>query len=190
MKTSRCRSPEINNNGKWAPPLPMATPDDKKRHMKGMMPVLLNLVMLPCLLFMFMSCTGKPPDTQLVDGRLRPCPDRPNCVSSEEAKPSAQITPLTYQGPPDAAWQRLKEAIRAAGGEIRQEQDQYLRATFTSRVFRFVDDVEFRMAAAENLIHVRSASRLGYSDLGVNRKRVEKLRELFKRNMGDVDGRI
>ena len=184
MKASRCRSPEINNNGKWVPPLPTPAPDDKKRDiMKGMLPVLLNLVMLPCLLFMVVSCTGKPPDTQLVDGRLRPCPDRPNCVSSEEAKASAQINPLTYQGSPDAAWQRLKEAIREAGGEIRQEQDQYLWVTFTSRVFRFVDDVEFRMVAADNLIHVRSASRIGYSDLGANRKRVEKLRAVFNDKM-------
>jgi uncharacterized protein (DUF1499 family) len=158
--------------------------------MKILLPHVLDLLLLPCLLFMIVSCTGKPPETQLVDGRLRPCPDKPNCVSSEEKRGDAQVAPLAFQGPPAAAWQSLKEAVRQAGGEIRQEGDQYLRATFTSRVFRFVDDVEFRMVAAENLIHVRSASRLGYSDLGANRKRVEKVRALFNKKMGDHDGRI
>jgi len=151
--------------------------------MKNLLPNLLDLLMLPCLLLLIASCTGKPPESQLVDGRLRPCPARPNCVSSEEEKTAAQIAPLAFQGSPDAAWQCLKETIRAAGGEISQEQEQYLRATFTSRVFRFVDDVEFRMVVADNLIHVRSASRLGYSDLGVNRKRVEKLRAVFNEMM-------
>jgi uncharacterized protein (DUF1499 family) len=147
--------------------------------MKGVPPHVLVLVMLPCLLCMVVSCTGRPPEAPLVDGRLRPCPDRPNCVSSEEEKASARVAPLTFQGPPEAAWQALKEAIRDAGGQIRQEEEQYLRATFTSRVFHFVDDAEFRMVAADHLIHVRSAARLGYSDLGVNRKRVEKLRAVF-----------
>lgn len=158
--------------------------------MKNVLPHVFALLMLPCLLFMVVSCTGRPPEAQLVDGRLRPCPDRPNCVSSEEEKESARVAPLTFQGPPEAAWQALKQAIRDAGGEIRQEEGQYLRATFTSRVFRFVDDAELRMVPADNLIHVRSAARLGHSDLGVNRKRVEKLRELFRQKMGDHDGRI
>ncbi|MCG2747884.1 MAG: DUF1499 domain-containing protein [Desulfobulbaceae bacterium] len=152
--------------------------------MKGILPHVLELLMLPCLLFMIVSCTGNPPETQLVDGRLRPCPDKPNCVSSEEQRADAQVAPLAFQGPPAAAWQALKEAVLQTGGEFRQEGDQYLWATFTSKVFRFVDDVEFRMVASENLIQVRSASRLGYSDLGVNRKRVEKLRELFNKEEG------
>jgi len=65
------------------------------------------------------------------------------------------------------------------GGKIQEEHDGYLWATFTSRVFRFVDDVEFRMVPSDGIIHVRSGSRVGYSDLGVNRKRVEKLRAGF-----------
>jgi len=158
--------------------------------MKILLPHLFDLLLLPCLLLMIVSCTGKPPEARLVDGRLRPCPDRPNCVSSEEERAAARVAPLAFQGPPDAAWQRLQDAIRAAGGEISQEQDQYLRATFTSRVFRFVDDMEFRMVAADSLIHVRSAARLGYSDLGVNRKRVEKLRELFNQRLGEQAGPI
>ncbi|MEW6517948.1 MAG: DUF1499 domain-containing protein [Thermodesulfobacteriota bacterium] len=156
--------------------------------MKTVLPQGLDLLMLPCLLLLMVSCSGKPPEARLVDGRLRPCPQSPNCVSSEEQRPEAQVAPLAFQGPPEAAWQALTEAIREEGGKIQQQEEHYLWTTFTSRLFRFVDDVEFRLVAAENLIHVRSASRLGYADLGVNRKRVEKLRELFKQRLGEQAG--
>lgn len=74
------------------------------------------------------------------------------------------------------------------GGKIQEEQDGYLWATFTSRLFRFVDDVEFRMVSSDGIIHVRSGSRKGYSDLGVNRRRVEKLRTLFNQKKEEKDG--
>ncbi|MBP1699934.1 MAG: hypothetical protein H6Q41_5122 [Deltaproteobacteria bacterium] len=75
------------------------------------------------------------------------------------------------------------------GGKIQKEQDGFLWATFTSRVFRFVDDVEFRMVSTAGMIYVRSGSRVGYSDLGVNRKRVEKLRTLFNQKKDKGAGR-
>jgi len=75
------------------------------------------------------------------------------------------------------------------GGKIEEEHDGYLWATFTSRVFRFVDDVEFRMVSTDGMIHMRSGSRKGYSDLGVNRRRVEKLRTLFNQKRGQDGGR-
>ena len=116
---------------------------------------------------------------QWVDGKLRPCPDSPNCVSSESDRSSSRVEPLTFKDPPEKAWGDLKETIRKMGGTIQEENDGYLWATFTSKVFRFVDDVEFRMVLSAGMIHVRSGSRKGYSDLGVNRRRVEKLRTLF-----------
>jgi uncharacterized protein (DUF1499 family) len=75
------------------------------------------------------------------------------------------------------------------GGEIQEEHDGYLWTTFTSRLFRFVDDVEFRMVFTDGIIHVRSGSRVGYSDLGVNRRRVEKLRTLFNQKKDQEAGR-
>ena len=144
--------------------------------MKRIIFVLRALIILPCLLLPLISCTSKPSKAQLVDGKLRACPSSPNCVSSESEDESSRIAPLVFQGAPEIAWDRLKEAIGDMGGEIQKEQDTYLWSTFKSRVFRFVDDVEFRMVATNGIIHVRSASRKGYSDFGVNRKRVEKLR--------------
>jgi len=117
----------------------------------------------------------------LYEGSLRPCPDKPNCVSSESGEPSA-VAPFSFSGHPEEAWARLKTSIEELGGTIREDTGLYLWATFTSRIFRFVDDVEFRLAPDDGLLHVRSASRVGYSDLGVNRRRVEKLQTAFGRN--------
>ena len=131
------------------------------------------------VLLTILSCASNPPEVRLIDGRLRACPSSPNCVSSESDVASSRVEPLTFQGTPETAWGNLKETLRAMGGRIEEERDGYLRATFTSKVFRFVDDVELRMVSTDGIIHVRSGSRVGYSDLGVNRKRVEKLRTLF-----------
>jgi uncharacterized protein (DUF1499 family) len=110
-------------------------------------------------------------------------------VSSESDRASSRVEPLTFQGPPEKAWSNLKETLHEMGGKIQEDREGYLWATFTSRVFRFVDDVEFRMVSTDGMIHVRSGSRVGYSDLGVNRRRVEKLRALFDQKKGQEAGR-
>lgn len=141
--------------------------------------LLIALFVILVTFLTILSCASNPPKMQWVDGKLRPCPDSPNCVSSESDRASSRVEPLTFKGSPEKAWSDLKETIRELGGKIQEEREGYLWATFTSRVFRFVDDVEFRMVLTDGMIHVRSGSRVGYSDLGVNRKRVEKLRTLF-----------
>ena len=139
----------------------------------------IGLFVILATFFTVFSCASNLPKARLVDGKLRACPDSPNCVSSESDRPSSRIEPLAFQGQPEKAWSDLKETLREMGGKIQEEQDGFLWATFTSRVFRFVDDVEFRMVSTDGIVHVRSGSRVGYSDLGVNRRRVEKLRTLF-----------
>ena len=141
------------------------------------------------LFLTILSCASNPPKAELVDGRLRACPKSPNCVSSESEVTSSRVEPISFKGLPEKAWGDLKETIREMGGAIQVEHEDYLWATFTSKVFRFVDDVEFRMVPPEGTIHVRSASRVGYSDFGVNRRRVEKIRTLFSRKMGQAPGR-
>jgi len=117
--------------------------------------------------------------TGLVNDQLRPCPDTPNCVCSEDAKPSAAIAALAFSGDPVAAWQRAKNAVITTGGDIHSEESDYLWASFTTRWLRFLDDVELHMDAANGVIHIRSASRVGRSDFGVNRARVERIRAVF-----------
>jgi uncharacterized protein (DUF1499 family) len=124
------------------------------------------------------GCAG--PRTGLVDGKLSPCPDSPNCVCSQDARPAHSIAPLTYTGPWPAARQKLLAVIRSMPRScVVAEQADCIHAEFASAVFGFVDDVEFRVDAEAHVIHVRSAARVGYFDLGVNRRRVEEIREKF-----------
>ena len=113
--------------------------------------------------------------------QLQACPDKPNCVSSEMKGKESYIEPLAFIGSAGEVSAQLKSALADIGGKIEEEREGYIAATFTSRIFRFVDDVEVSIDGEQGVIHVRSASRVGYSDLGVNRKRVEKLREAFER---------
>ncbi|MHB8138104.1 MAG: DUF1499 domain-containing protein [Smithellaceae bacterium] len=114
--------------------------------------------------------------------RLKACPKSPNCVSSGAGDTQHAIAPLTYTGSREEASARLKKVLIAMKRTtIVAEKEDYLHAEARSLIFRFVDDVEFYFPAAEKVIHVRSASRVGYSDMGVNRKRVEEIRELFNK---------
>jgi uncharacterized protein (DUF1499 family) len=118
----------------------------------------------------------------LVNGRLRPCPGTPNCVSSESENSSEKVDPLAIEGEAAAAWVRLKKVIVELGGTVRSEEPGYLWTTFLVPLAGFTDDVEFRLDETAQVIHVRSSSRLGFSDLGVNRGRVEALRAAFARS--------
>ena len=117
----------------------------------------------------------------IVDGKLTTCPDKPNCVSSEFQDDREHfIAPISIpQNTAEESLKKVKEAIQESGGVIQSETDTYLAATYTSNFFRFIDDLEIRVDSAEGLIHIRSASRAGYGDMGVNRKRVELIRDLF-----------
>lgn len=116
----------------------------------------------------------------LVNGKLRPCPGTPNCVSSETADPTQKVDPFTFSGSAEQVWDALKTVVAENGGAVRYSDKEYLWSTFTVPVFGFVDDVEFRLSREEGVIHVRSSSRLGFSDLGVNRGRVGQLRGAFR----------
>jgi uncharacterized protein (DUF1499 family) len=111
---------------------------------------------------------------------LSPCPSSPNCVSSQAADSGQQVAPLAFTGQPDAAFMRLKQVLQdEPRTRIVREEGGYLHAEARSFLFRFIDDVEFMLDADNRVIQVRSASRTGYSDLGVNRRRVERIRQAF-----------
>ncbi len=126
-----------------------------------------------------------PTDLGVRDGRLKACPDSPNCVNSQALDAGQAIAPLTFQGNALAAMRTLARIVAATpGGMIITERDGYLQATFATPTMGFVDDVEFLVDPQRNVIEVRSASRLGHSDLGVNRKRVETLRQALATALG------
>jgi uncharacterized protein (DUF1499 family) len=114
---------------------------------------------------------------------LAPCPSSPNCVSSAAADAAHRIEPLAFAGPPAAAMERLRATIAALPrARVVRFDDGGLHAEFTSWLLRFVDDVDCIVDADASVIHIRSASRVGYSDFGVNRKRVEQIRAAFARS--------
>jgi uncharacterized protein (DUF1499 family) len=111
-------------------------------------------------------------------GPLAPCPPTPNCVSSLPGEsPARRVAPIPYALPLDEAAAAVRRVLaRLPRTRIVMVRHDYLHAEFTSRLFRFVDDVEFYFDEAHKCLHVRSASRAGYWDFGVNRRRVEALR--------------
>lgn len=130
---------------------------------------------------------ARTPPSSLVQGNLAPCPSTPNCVCSQDADPSHHIEPLHFEGPGEAALAQLLTLVQAEPRTtIVGRQPGYLRIEYRSRLFRFTDDVEFLLNAEAGAIEVRSASRVGHSDLGVNRRRVESLRTAFARAQAPV----
>jgi len=124
------------------------------------------------------GCSGaKPGGLGVRDNGLAPCPATPNCVSSQSRDKAHKIEPLAYATSTTQAMTDLKKVVLGMKRvKIIEEGDFYIRAEFTSALWRFVDDVEFYFDESAKLIQVRSASRLGKSDFGVNRKRVEVIR--------------
>jgi uncharacterized protein (DUF1499 family) len=122
---------------------------------------------------MFNFSGKRPNNLGVKDGKLAPCPGTPNCVNSQSDNPQSKIKPL-----PAVAIAALKKVIEGMeGAKIIEQTDNYLYAEFKTKLMGFVDDVEFYLDKNENVVHVRSASRLGKSDLGVNRQRIELIRE-------------
>jgi uncharacterized protein (DUF1499 family) len=113
--------------------------------------------------------------------KISPCPSSPNCVSSLSEDRQHAIEPLQFSGPRDAARQKLLAILEKLNrARVTRSDTDYIHAEFRSLIFQFVDDVEFLFAAEGNIIHVKSASRVGYSDLGANRRRVEQIRSAFE----------
>ncbi len=109
--------------------------------------------------------------------RLADCGRRPNCVSSTATDPRRRVGPWPLIVDPEAAWKAIRAAVESLPRtKIIDSDGDYLRAEARSRIFRFVDDLEVVLAPDPDRVAVRSASRLGYSDRGVNRRRAEALR--------------
>ena len=132
-----------------------------------------------CLLLLFIlftSCAGTKPDSI---GQFSECPEKPNCIFSKSSTALHMIAPLIYQNSFLEAKEKLLKVIKSMPrSEIVTNKESFLHVEFTSKIFRFVDDVEFYFNAP-GIIHFRSASRIGHSDMGVNRHRIEEIRHLF-----------
>ena len=134
------------------------------------------------LLTIVSACAATPPPTTAPKpgDLLPPCPASPNCVCSEATDAGHHVDALAFQGDPASAMERLRQVIASMPRtRIVAADGESLHAEFTSLLFRFVDDVNCRLNAKAGVIEIRSASRVGYSDLGANRRRVEAIRQAF-----------
>jgi uncharacterized protein (DUF1499 family) len=150
--------------------------------------ITLSLLLVAFVVLFFIlgmiSKSGKAPG--LIDGRLSECPDKPNCVCSEHKTASHYIEPVNI--PDDITFDTvhvLKDVVQEMGGNIQVENDTYIAATFTSALFGFMDDMEIRIDSIQKVIHIRSASRVGHSDMGVNRERTELLKSLYRKKVSE-----
>jgi uncharacterized protein (DUF1499 family) len=130
-----------------------------------------------------------PADLGVRDGRLKPPSRTENSVSSQAAlhhgtgADYARIDPIRYSGEGATALTRIGAIVlKMPGARILQSGPDYLYLQFETRWLKFVDDAEFLVVPAESVIHVRSASRLGRRDFGVNRARIESIRSAFNAN--------
>lgn len=121
-------------------------------------------------------------ETGLTPTGLHPCPNRPNCVTSQGGTDEQILLPLTYSTDRATAYAKIKQIVSDQdNATIVTETTDYLHVEFRSKFMGFVDDMEFWFPEDQPVIHLRSASRLGYSDFGVNRKRVQHIRALFEK---------
>ena len=129
------------------------------------------------LLLLLSACSGTAPDNLGIhDGQLAACPDSPNCVNSQASDVRHAIEPLPLQGSSEETQARLKALLSEEPRvNVVEETPGYLRAEFSSKLMRYVDDVELMIGTAA--VDVRSASRMGYADFDVNRERIERLRQ-------------
>ena len=132
------------------------------------------------IIFILTGCSSSMVELGINNGLLTPCPKTPNCVNSQATDKKHFIQPIKFIGTLKQAKDRLLTILKTwKRTKIVIIQENYIRAEFSSKVFRFVDDVEFYFPITkteEVIIHIRSASRVGQSDLGVNRKRIEQIR--------------
>lgn len=142
----------------------------------------LRLLAISVITMPLFSCSGtRPANLGIRDGRLTACPASPNCVSSDAADDAHSVPPFHLIVAPQDGWRAVRTAIDGLPRtKIISSTDDYIHAECSSAVFGFVDDLELHLRPAEKLIAVRSAARLGHSDLGVNRKRVESLRGVLR----------
>jgi len=129
------------------------------------------------------GCSGHFPELGVSKGFLSPCPSTPNCVNSQASEGRSSIEPISYTGTKQNTIKLLVDILENSKRvKIITIRNNYIRASFTSAIFRFIDDVEFYFPE-EPIIHVRSASRIGYSDMGANRRRIESIREKLPKKL-------
>lgn len=146
--------------------------------------LLIALPLLAAFLLLVTGCLSKPPaNLGIRDGKLSACPDSPNCVSTTATDEEHAIEPISFSGPVEEAREKILAVVKMMERTtVITVEESYIHVEYRTKIMRYVDDVEFLIddgTEGTMIIHFRSASRVGYSDLGVNRARMEEFRRLF-----------
>ena len=133
------------------------------------------VMMLGLAMLSFSSAT--PTNLGVTEGKLAPCPESPNCVSTQTDSQEHLLPSIAWAGSIEEAIKQIKQVVERdfPRAKLVDEAPDYLRFEFSSLIFRFVDDVEFYVEQTATEIHFRSASRVGHSDLGANKSRMQKI---------------
>lgn len=167
------------------------TPRTSIRKRGKMIFVIAGLVILLVLLGILAAnqITGPPKVLGVRDGRLADVPSSPNCVSTMTTSAVHEADPLSFHCSADSAWNELSGLIAQwPRSRVITQTDNYMHVEVHTRLLRFVDDMEFYLPSDAQVIHFRSASRFGHSDLGVNRDRMEAIRSRFQQRLRDPAG--
>lgn len=148
--------------------------------------VLLALCLLGVALYTTACSSSVPDKLGVKNGKLASCPSSPNCISSQDTDKEHSFKALKASGDTNDVMLHLADTIKEMNGKVITIEGPYLHAEFRSKIFRFVDDLECYYDESKELIEIRSAARLGYSDFSVNRKRAEELRALFKKTKQSI----
>ncbi len=140
----------------------------------------MGVVLIFVLRWQIGQVSPRPTHLGVANGRLAPCPESPNCVSTYETDAEHGIEAMVYDGETAVAQEKLATLIQAMpNSTLITNEPGYIYAEFRSATLGFVDDIEFYFDAEAGLIHFRSASRLGYSDMGANRNRMKEIRSAY-----------
>ncbi len=139
----------------------------------------MNKYILSTFLIILTGCSGSPNKESigLIENKLHLCPPKDNCISSFDKREKYFISPISIND--DSKQKLINYLENTERVRIVEKTDNYILAEFTSLIFRFVDDVEFYFDDSQRLLYFRSASRIGHSDLGANRKRINKILEVI-----------
>lgn len=143
--------------------------------------LLIGLVGFGLLRWLVVSRSPLPENLGVRNGRLAPCPDNQNCVSTRATETQHAIDPIPYNGDTAVAQRRIQAIIaRMPRAAVLTANANYIHAEFRTLLWGFIDDVEFQFDEEAGLIHFRSAGRLGYGDMGMNRARMEQIRSAWE----------
>lgn len=150
--------------------------------MKIILIIFFCLILAGLAYFFYLGYKSQTGDAKgLVNSKLTPCAEKPNCICTEYPDDKAHFS--SAMNIPVADINTIINAIHSTGGIVNETADNYIAATYTSKIFNYVDDFEVRIDKQKNLIHIRSASRVGHSDMGANLKRIKHFKSAVEKTL-------